>query len=83
MCTPFTPIKIDAPHGVPPPPPHTHLKMKHPSEKPTPPTPLKSEATFQERIPRTKPQKIGNCHYYLCFNHKTTLKKGGRNSTRF
>ena len=44
------------------PPPDTgtlHLKMKPiQSEHP----PLKSEAPFQEMIPRRKPKKIGNFH---------------------
>ena len=73
------PSKTNAPHGASP-----HLKMKSPpSEKQTPPpAPLKSEAFFQKIIPRKKPWKIGNCHWYLCFNHSATLEKSGRNSTR-
>ena len=51
-----------------------HLKMKPPIWETN--SKLKSEAPFQEMIPRKKPQIID------IFNHKTTLEKDGRNSTR-
>ena len=66
-----SPIKTDAPHGVPP-----HLNMKSHKWKPT--RPLKSEAPSRKWFLEKKPTKIRN----TCFTHKTTLKKDGRNSTK-
>ena len=46
------PIKTDAPHGV-----AHHLKMKPLIWNPLPPLLLKTEAPFQEMIPRKNPEK--------------------------
>ena len=52
------PIKTDALMGCPPTPLYLKMKPPHLRNK----LPLKSEAPFQEMIPRKNLQKIGNCH---------------------
>ena len=50
---------------------------------PPPPThPLKSEAPFQTTIPRKKNKNNRKLPLILCFTHKRTLEKDGRNSTK-
>ena len=58
-----------------------HWKMKPipPTEKQTPTN--EKWSPFQEMVRRKRTRKIGNC-INLCFTHKITLGKDGRNSTK-
>ena len=67
-------IKIDAPWGTP------QLKNEVPQLK-NKPQPLKSEAPFRKWFLEKETEK-SETGINLCFTHKITLGKDGRNSTK-
>ena len=69
----MSPTKAMTSMGHPPPPKNEAL----PSEKQLPPLPdpLKSEAPFQEMIPRKKNQKVGKLS--LSYSRKNRNREGG------